>query len=249
MYFRSEWIYSKLIAESFVEWKSSIVYEHLKPFQIVVDVGCGSGLSFLIKKDFPLSIVGVDLSRFSLKEVKQSRDVHVVQARVELIPIRSNCANVVISSEVIEHLYEDDVNKYLLEICRILKSDGIAIFTTPWLWELISEPAVPLINLFISLASKGVIPFVKIKGNDVKTIPRGLKLEALLKRHLDNRACGLDHQNWHSPFYWRKKLNEFFYKTTEIGYPLKPFAKYDRLKGNMNFLAQTLLYVCENKKK
>jgi ubiquinone/menaquinone biosynthesis C-methylase UbiE len=252
MDFRWEWLYSKLIEENFVEWKSSIVYEHLKPYKMVVDLGCGDNLSFLIKKDFPLSIIGIDLFRPSLMKVKQSHkshNVYVVQARVEYIPIKSNCVDIVISSEVIEHLCEDDVNRYLLEICRILKNDGIAIFTTPWLWEVIAEPAVPLINLFLSLASRGVIPLIKINGSNVKTIPRGLKLEAFIKKHLDNRSLGLDHQNWHSPLHWRKQLNEFFYDTTEIGQPLKPFSRYNRLKGNMNFIAQTLLYVCKNKKK
>lgn len=120
----------------------------LKPGIRVLDVGCGNGFTCgeFLKRG--CTVVGIDLSE---QGIRQARRAHP-QGRFELLPaddqvlVRLNEApfDLVISSEVVEHLY--DPRSYARGCFAALKPGGRFICTTPYHGY--------FKNLLISLAGK-----------------------------------------------------------------------------------------------
>lgn len=100
----------------------------------VLDAGCGDGaLSYFIaKKGFNVS--GVDLSHEAIESgdrITKSKglSINFKQGSVYEIPFKENTFDVVVSSEVIEHL--EQVDLFLEELRRVVIPGGIIIITTP----------------------------------------------------------------------------------------------------------------------
>jgi SAM-dependent methyltransferase len=99
---------------------------------VIVDIGCGDGeateLAACLNRGN--QFVGVDWSASALRQA-QSRGLAVVRAGAEGsgLPIASASADVVIMSEVIEHLVDTDAA--LDEAYRILKVGGAILLSTP----------------------------------------------------------------------------------------------------------------------
>lgn len=90
----------------------------------VADVGCGNGIvTNMINKNF---VVGLDFARIPLKQVKKD----VIIATVDLLPIKSRKFDVIILSEVLEHLEDDIYNKAIKEINRL--SSPYLIISVPF---------------------------------------------------------------------------------------------------------------------
>ena len=101
--------------------------------KIVLDVACGSGYgsNYLARKGAK-KVFGVDLDNKPLEIAKKFYflpNVEFLQGNVLELPFPDEFFDVVISFETIEHLYETD--KYIAEIKRVLKKDGIFICSTP----------------------------------------------------------------------------------------------------------------------
>jgi len=97
----------------------------------VLDVGCGDGvLSYLLSKK-GLTVSGVDYTSDAVEFAKEKTqgNIEFKVGNVYEIPWADNSFDVVVSSDVIEHL--DDVDKYIGEIKRVLKKDGICVLSTP----------------------------------------------------------------------------------------------------------------------
>jgi dolichol-phosphate mannosyltransferase len=90
----------------------------------VLDIGCGSSR---IIQDLPQA-VGVDIL---LPKLRFLRDRHgpLVQASAFALPFASNAFDVVISSEVIEHI--PDSPEVLQEMTRVLRPGGTLVLGTP----------------------------------------------------------------------------------------------------------------------
>ncbi len=98
----------------------------------VFDIGCGSGfLCHMIKSWKPeTELHGCDISNVALDRAKLAMEkVWMVNLNIEGIPVESDTYDVVICSEVLEHIY--DVNHALLEVSRLLKPKGIGLLTVP----------------------------------------------------------------------------------------------------------------------
>jgi len=97
---------------------------HLK----ILDVGCGTGnLSQDIKRSTKLEVYGVEIDKESAREAKKKIDVIIADA--QSLPFRKNVFDIVVSNQVIEHVI--DVDSFLMEINRVLKSGGSLIISTP----------------------------------------------------------------------------------------------------------------------
>ncbi len=99
---------------------------------MIVDIGCGDGLATKVAAQLNPGhqFVGVDWSADALRQAR-ARGLALIRAGVEGsgLPLVSASADVVIMSELIEHLVDTD--SALDEACRILKPGGSLLLSTP----------------------------------------------------------------------------------------------------------------------
>jgi SAM-dependent methyltransferase len=97
----------------------------------IVDVGCGDGFALAIaaERNAGHHFTGLDWSAGSLTQAA-ARGLDVLRAAIDTsLPIRSCSVDVVIMSEVIEHLVDTD--SAMEEVHRILKPGGSLLLSTP----------------------------------------------------------------------------------------------------------------------
>ena len=107
----------------------------------ILDIGCGDGvLLYLINRNLKAQLTGVDLDSDSLKLAKTKVKAKFIKASAYKLPFKAHSFDLVIVSEIIEHL--DDPDKMLKEFKRILKTSGTGIITTPV--KLFAKPEDPM---------------------------------------------------------------------------------------------------------
>ena len=93
----------------------------------VLDVGTGDGcLGMVVQKIFGYEVTGVDIEDIAEKRVK----VITVDVENQPIPFREGTFDIVLMSEVLEHLYRRPTF-FLNNINKVLKGGGCLILTTP----------------------------------------------------------------------------------------------------------------------
>jgi SAM-dependent methyltransferase len=126
---------------------------------LIVDVGCGDGAATVLaaRVNPGHRIVGLDWSADALGRAR-SRGLTVLRAEVEpmRLPIASGCADVVVMSELIEHLVDPD--SALEDARRILKPGGTLLLSTPNLaaWYNRGLLALGVQPLFTEVSLRGV---------------------------------------------------------------------------------------------
>lgn len=96
----------------------------------VLDLGCNHGYGTALLARNAGSIVGLDVSPRALEAARQRHpglDFRLYEGG--RLPFPDRTFDLVTSFQVIEHVVE--VNAYLAEISRVLRPEGVAIFTTP----------------------------------------------------------------------------------------------------------------------
>jgi SAM-dependent methyltransferase len=125
----------------------------------IVDVGCGDGAATILAAQVNPGhrIVGLDWSADALRHAR-SRGLTLLRAEVEPtgLPIASGRADVVIMSELIEHLLDPD--SALEEARRILRPGGTLLLSTPNLaaWYNRGLLALGVQPLFTEVSLRGV---------------------------------------------------------------------------------------------
>lgn len=109
----------------------------------LVDVGCGTGATAQALGQFG-EVVGVDLSDRALSYCRRRGVERLVQGRVEALPLPSDQFDVLVATDIVEHL--DDDLAGLKEFHRILKPGGRAVVTVPAYEFLWSEHDVALMH-------------------------------------------------------------------------------------------------------
>lgn len=112
---------------------------HLIPSKVLVDVGCGAGflLEVLWRNRRPVKYIGIDLDENALKKAIQlgvesmptlfiKKDI----ATITGIPLTNDSADIVVATELIEHVKETYRGFLLGELYRILKDDGLLFIST-----------------------------------------------------------------------------------------------------------------------
>lgn len=103
--------------------------------QKILDVGCGSGvLMHKINNIGKHVISGTDLSEEAVRIVKEKFKYDCFVGSITNLEVEDKSYDTVICSEVVEHLFEEDLEKAFSELVRISK-DTI-IITTPFLEDL-----------------------------------------------------------------------------------------------------------------
>jgi len=110
---------------------ASLSKEHLNDKSKVLDLGCGTGLVAQNLKDLKCNIVGVDLSSKML-EVSKEKNIYSSLHQEDVLGFlknsQTNSYDMVSSADVF--IYIGDLSEIFKEVSRILKNDGIFLFST-----------------------------------------------------------------------------------------------------------------------
>ena len=114
-----------------------IIRDFVPPGALVCDIGCGSG-RLLTDFDRPVGVdIRFDKLRFMHGRIRQGA---LVQGDGMALPFSDASFDVVVSSELIEHM-PDENGRHIDECLRVLKPGGILVMGTPdyggWQWPLI----------------------------------------------------------------------------------------------------------------
>jgi len=100
----------------------------------IIDFGCGNGkiLEEIKKINFKARLIGLDVSETALEQARKNLpEVKFYKINDgEKIPLKSEIADFIFSSEVIEHIY--DTENAFSEMARILRPGGKILLTTPY---------------------------------------------------------------------------------------------------------------------
>ena len=129
-------------------------------FKKVLDAGCGDGeIGRLLKEQLEIDVYGIDISRKGVALAKQ-KGLHAKVADMSVaIPFADNMFDLVLSSATIEHVINPD--KFLKEIRRVLKPNGILLVSTPnlsfWLNRIIF--IIGLYPLFLEASTEAKVGY------------------------------------------------------------------------------------------
>jgi len=130
-----------------------------KNASIVLDAGCGTGsLTHLLTKALSDSyVIGIDISRKSCeiahnREWSQSKKVEFLVADLAYLPFRDSSFDLIIFSEVLEHIFPYEREKVLCELQRVVKPCGHLLLTTPN-----GLHPIILLRIFLNWVSRGNI--------------------------------------------------------------------------------------------
>ncbi len=117
-------------------WKQ--IENKLKPGQVVLDVGCGTGLitSPFVKRQ--QAVIALDLNPWALSKMDGKPTIFKVQGDGESLPIKDNSVDLVIITEMIEHL--ENPAAVAMEVFRICKKGAQVVGSVPsnslvWKWR------------------------------------------------------------------------------------------------------------------
>ncbi|MGB7416076.1 MAG: class I SAM-dependent methyltransferase, partial [Thermosynechococcaceae cyanobacterium] len=114
---------------------NEVAVEHLHRYAItmelvkgkkVLDLASGEGYGSSLMAQVASHVTGVDISQEALDHARKKylkSNLLFLQGSADNIPVESNTIDIVVSFETIEH--HDKHEEMLLEIKRILKSDGL----------------------------------------------------------------------------------------------------------------------------
>lgn len=118
-------IYQKFF-EEWIDYKNSQLR--------VLDFGCGDGKYFDFFRKFfkEENIFGVEISRIRIERCKNKgwKNVLLIK-KLERLPFFEEYFDLINFDQVIEHISENEINFYLLELTRVLKKNGKMIIITP----------------------------------------------------------------------------------------------------------------------
>lgn len=97
-----------------------------------LDAGCGTGLTLnWVKRYTDVEPVGFDIAREGLEYCAQRGNRNIMQATALSLPFVSNYFDLVISSDVLQHLPRPDGDAQALsEVARVLKHGGLFLLRT-----------------------------------------------------------------------------------------------------------------------
>ncbi|HEX4654263.1 MAG TPA: methyltransferase domain-containing protein [Mycobacteriales bacterium] len=115
---------------------ADMVRQHVPSGGVVLDIGCGAALVADRLEDLDLTYVGVEYGGHQLKfAVDKARERSSARIRrwfsqgdAEHLPIADRSVDVVVMSEVIEHLLRPELAVW--EIARVLRPGGVFVMTT-----------------------------------------------------------------------------------------------------------------------
>jgi len=117
----------------------------------ILDIGCGLGWLEYCLADESKKIIGIDLDKENIKtgmKYVKRKNVSFKVADALKLPIKTRTKDIVVSSEILEHLPKGSEAIFFREVNRVLKNGGFLYLTTPFdnFWAKVFDPAWWLIN-------------------------------------------------------------------------------------------------------
>ena len=128
-FYRMEYWYDLIM------WANSMVRQ--LTVESIMDVGCGSGnVIACVDRLLPgRSIIGIDLSEDALQSARHrfSHSSHISfrVGSIANLPVDDEAVDLVICTEVLEHLFPDEFSKSFREIHRVLRPGGYYLASFP----------------------------------------------------------------------------------------------------------------------
>lgn len=100
----------------------------------VLDAACGTGYGTALLAQTAQKVCGIDISEEAISYAKSNysaKNVDFTVANIEKLPFENDFFDVVVSFETIEHVDAQKQEKFLSEVRRTLKKDGVFIISTP----------------------------------------------------------------------------------------------------------------------
>ena len=100
----------------------------------VLDLACGEGYGSAFLAETAESVIGVDIDQGTIDQAQkkyQMENLRYMAGDAAAIPLPDHSVDAVVSFETIEHISEELQQKFLREISRVLKPDGLVIMSTP----------------------------------------------------------------------------------------------------------------------
>ena len=109
------------------------VAEFVDETKVILDLGCNTGYGSAFLAASAREVVGADVSESALAEARDRygsvQNLSFVQTDGKTVPFESGTFDGSTSMQVIEHV--GDYEPYLSEIRRLLRPEGVAVFSTP----------------------------------------------------------------------------------------------------------------------
>src|SRR5437879_9749369 len=99
--------------------------------RFLLNIGCGNGYLERTAQQKNWKVLSVDPDAKSIARLK-SQGIDARCGMIEALPVNSDSVDIVICTEVLEHLLPGSMESGLKEIRRILVPGGILIGTVPW---------------------------------------------------------------------------------------------------------------------
>lgn len=94
----------------------------------LIDVGCGMGFFLDVAKNF-YTVSGVEISQYASSYARNELNLNVLTGTLDQTHLPSSSFDIVTMWDVIEHI--DDPMSLMKDAMRILKPNGILVFSTP----------------------------------------------------------------------------------------------------------------------
>ena len=144
----------------------------LRPNDVVLDLGCGTGLVSLAAAPCCRRVVGVDISTQMLDSLSaQAESLHltnvdVIHADMRCVPLPDHSVDVVVSCYAFHHLSDEGKELAIADVRRILRPGGrLAVVDMMFALSLRSRDRQLITNKVVSLARKGPGGVVRIAKN------------------------------------------------------------------------------------
>jgi ubiquinone/menaquinone biosynthesis C-methylase UbiE len=105
---------------------------------VILDAGCGRGdLIKVLSQEYPhSSLIGVDYSEAAVKiaqdALKGEPNIRIVRTDISSLPFEDNSIDYIFCLDIVEHLYQEHLEKAVKEMARVLRPGGkILIHTFP----------------------------------------------------------------------------------------------------------------------
>lgn len=113
--------------------RNEYILKFLPKGERILEVGFGDGSLLKRLKKFGKQVYGFDLPHSFSKTLKNRlRGVKLKFGYIDNIPFKNNFFDIIIASQVLESLEEDELKNFIKESGRILKKGGILIITVPY---------------------------------------------------------------------------------------------------------------------